>query len=49
MPELSELQHKLDASCNKEQARKDVERERKAAEDREKRHPQPDGFINDYD
>lgn len=46
---LSEAQRKLDASVSPAQARIDVDRERKALEDRGKKHPQPDGFINDYD
>jgi hypothetical protein len=47
--QLSEAQRKLDASVSPAQARIDVDRERKALEDSGKKHPQPDGFINDYD
>jgi hypothetical protein len=47
--QLSEAQRKLDASVSPAQARIDVDRERKALEGRGGKHPQPDGFINDYD
>lgn len=47
--QLSKRQRKLDASVTPEQARVDVRREREALTNRDKPHPQPDGFINDYD
>ena len=55
---LSEWQKKLDASVSPEQARIDVDRARKAMEERkrydamtteERCKAQGDGFINDYD
>ena len=37
------------AQVSPEQARGDVRREREALANKNKPHPQPDGFINDYD
>ncbi len=48
-PQLSERQRKLDASVTPAQAVEIVRREREALANRDKLHPQPDGFINDYD
>lgn len=49
MMELSEQQRKLDASVTPEQAAEYVRKERERNANRDKPHPQPDGFINDYD
>lgn len=47
--QISEMQRKLDASVTEAQAREYVRKERERNANRDKPHPQPDGFINDYD